>query len=234
MITVPRTLPNDTIWHSYMMDWDYSLYIKWADVITNMATYPMMHTTDGTECETCSWVKDKPGQLTEKWNTPLTPAYRYINKTVCDPSRHTVEQWCGLEGLVDDMLAAGVSAPKGQLSPGMCKSSSLRQQSAPVIDPERPLSARLVVMTGMNECHITAEFPRGITDQGWTQPSLRQFLDFLDVRGVRSIDMWTGTFPDVLGGTNFSRNPPGCPSPCPANPSCPWFVTELERWMKTG
>ena len=37
---VPRTLPNDTIWHSYMMDWDYPLYIKWADVITNMATYP--------------------------------------------------------------------------------------------------------------------------------------------------------------------------------------------------
>ena len=37
---LPRTLPNDTIWHSYMMDWDYPLYIKWADVITNMATYP--------------------------------------------------------------------------------------------------------------------------------------------------------------------------------------------------
>ena len=50
----PRTLPNDTIWHSYMMDWDYPLYIEWADVITNMATYPMMHTTDGTECPTCS------------------------------------------------------------------------------------------------------------------------------------------------------------------------------------
>jgi hypothetical protein len=50
----PRTLPNDTIWHSYMMDWDYPLYIEWADVITNMATYPMMHTTDGSECPTCS------------------------------------------------------------------------------------------------------------------------------------------------------------------------------------
>ena len=189
------------------MDWDYPLYIKWADVITNMATYPMIHTTDGTKCTTCSWTKDKPGQLTEKWNTPLTPAHRYVNKTVCDPNRHTVEQWCGLTGLIDDLLAAGVDAASGQLSPGMW----------------------------MNECHITPEFPTGVTDQGWTQASLRQFLDYLDLRGVRSIDMWTGTFPDVLrerGNTTHGggRNPPGCPSPCPANPSCEWFVPELQRF----
>jgi hypothetical protein len=56
--------------------------------------------------------------------------YRYINKTICDPDRHTFEQWCGLEGIIDDMLAAGVDAPSGQLSPGMwcvrhtCMSSS--------------------------------------------------------------------------------------------------------------
>ena len=116
-----------------------------------------MHSTAAdTMCETCSWVKDKPGQLTERWNTPLTPAYKYINKTVCDPDRHTVGQWCGLEGLIDDMLEAGVDAASGQLSPGVW----------------------------MNECHITDEFPEGITDQGWTQPSLRQFLDYLDQRGV--------------------------------------------------
>ena len=96
-----------------------------------------MHSTDGTKCETCSWVKDKPGQLTERWNTPLTPAYKYINKTVCDPDRHTVGQWCGLEGLIDDMLEAGADAASGQLSPGVW----------------------------MNECHITDEFPEGITDQ---------------------------------------------------------------------
>ena len=114
-----------------------------------------MHSTDGTKCETCSWVKDK-GWLTERWNTPLTPAYKYINKTVCDADRHTVGQWCGLEGLIDDMLEAGVDAASGQLSPGVW----------------------------MNECHVTDEFPEGVTDQGWTQPSLRQFLDYLDLRGV--------------------------------------------------
>ena len=43
--------------------------------------------------------------------------------------------------------------------------------------------------------------------------------------------MWTGTFPDVLT-SGHGHNPPGCPSPCPANPSCPWFVPELERWVK--
>ena len=61
------------------------------------------------------------------------------------------------------MLDAGVDPSSGQLSPGIW----------------------------MNNCVKSAEFPTGVTAQGWTQPSFRGFLQYLDTVGVRSVDMWT-------------------------------------------
>ena len=64
----------------------------------------------------------------------------------------------------------------------------------------------------MNNCVNTTEHPLGVTAQGWTQASLRDFLDFLDSVGVRSIDMWT---------SNLSDNDLN---------TCAWFLPELRRW----
>ena len=64
----------------------------------------------------------------------------------------------------------------------------------------------------MNNCARTAQFPGGVTAQGWTQPSLRAFLDYLDSVGVRSVDLWT---------SNLSENDLS---------TCSWFLPELRRW----
>ena len=37
----------------------------------------------------------------------LTPAYKFLEQTECDPNRHTVAKWCGLKGHVQDMIDAG-------------------------------------------------------------------------------------------------------------------------------
>jgi hypothetical protein len=218
----PRTPSNDTTWHSYMcvarrpprslrsspfprhgphppstpaptprgdavvrFNWDYPLALPYIDLVTNMATYPMMHTTDGDS----GWCAAFPNTTwchagCEDFVDHLTPAYKYLEQEECDPDRHTVAQWCGLKGQVQDMIDAGADPASGQLSPGMW----------------------------MNNCVKTSQFPDGVTAQGWTQPSLRAFLDFLDSVGVRSIDMWT---------SNLSDNDLD---------TCDWFVPELRRW----
>jgi hypothetical protein len=161
----PRTLNNDTMWHSYMFAWDYFLSLSYMDVVTNMATYPMRHTTDGDN----SWCKGFPANTTpcatgvENFVDHLTPAYKYLEQEECNPRAHTVGKWCGLKGQVQDMIDSGADAASGQLSPGIW----------------------------MNNCHISAEFPSGITAQGWTEESFKSFLTYLDTVGVRSLDMWT-------------------------------------------
>lgn len=75
----PRTLPNDTTWHSYMFNWDYPLALPYIDLVTNMATYPMMHTTDGDY----SWCANFPNTTwchagVEDFVDHLTPAYKYM------------------------------------------------------------------------------------------------------------------------------------------------------------
>jgi hypothetical protein len=134
-------LANDTSWHSYMFNWDYPLAIKYMDVLTNMATYPMMHTADGNN----SWCKGFPNSTfcffgVRDYVDHLTPAFKYLEQTECDKNRHTEAKWCGLKGQVQNMLDAGVDAASGQLSPGLW----------------------------MNHCHISPEFPGGVTAQGWT------------------------------------------------------------------
>ena len=54
---LPRTLPNDTIWHSYIHQWDYPLGIPFMDVFTNMSaplppTPPPTHTSHRTRTPT--------------------------------------------------------------------------------------------------------------------------------------------------------------------------------------
>ena len=75
----------------------------------------------------------------------------------------------------------------------------------------------------------------GITVQGWTQPSLRSFLDYLDTVGVRSLDMWTSNMsPDDMDTVSPHTSPLQhcircC---CRSGAQCSWFVPELKRWVK--
>jgi hypothetical protein len=181
----PRTLNNDTIWHSYMFNWDYPSSLPYMDVVTNMATYPMMHTTDGDN----TWCKDFPSSTwcssgCEDFVDHLTPAFKFMEQEECDPNRRTVSKWCGMKGHVQDMIDAGTNPATGQLSPGLW----------------------------INNCMKTSQFPDGVTAQGWTQPSLRAFLDYLDTVGVRSIDLWTS-----LLSPNDSD-------------TCDWAWPEIRRW----
>ena len=186
---VPRTPNNDTRWHSYLFNWDYPLALDYADVITNMATYPMMHTTDGNNewCETgfpnTTWCTSG----CENFVDHLTPAYKFLEQEECDPNRHTVAKWCGLKGHVQDMIDVGTKPSTGQLSPGIWMNNCGYPDSKNI-----PLT--------------------GVTAQGWTQDSLRSFLQYLDIVGVRSIDLWT---------SNLSDNDLA---------TCDWFLEELERW----
>lgn len=49
------------------------------------------------------------------------------------------------------------------------------------------------------------------TKTGWTQPTLHAYLEFLDQKGVRALDVWTD-------------------KPDPAAPTCGWVYTELAQW----
>lgn len=89
------------------------------------------------------------------------------------------------------------------------------------------------------------------TRTGWTQAYLRQFLAFLDSKGVRSIDMWTGARPTSHSAVSSSLlvhvrvvvaalvadqlgDGTGCPMPCPAAPTCDWAYSELRAWKRRG
>eukprot|EP00729_Bicosta_minor_P016418 gene16418-9532_t len=128
----PRTLPNDTTWHSYMFNWDYPLALPYIDLVTNMATYPMMHTTDGDY----SWCANFPNTTwchagVEDFVDHLTPAYKYMDQVECDPNRHTVAQWCGIKGQVQDMIDAGTNPATGQLSPGIWMNNCVKSKAFP-------------------------------------------------------------------------------------------------------
>eukprot|EP01050_Picozoa_sp_SAG11_P016629 SAG11_NODE_2294_length_3556_cov_3.734741_2_plen_138_part_00 len=49
---------------------------------------------------------------------------------------------------------------------------------------------------------------------GWTQDSLRDFLNFLDRQGVASIDIWTGDAFELPESVAI----------------CHWLIDELRRW----
>ena len=67
-----------------------------------------------------------------------------------------------------------------------------------------------------------------MTHTGWTQKDLHEFLDFLDTKSVRSLDMWTSNQTDGRPKDDY------CQAPCPAAPTCPWVYSELRAWKGRG
>jgi hypothetical protein len=153
----------------------------------------MMHTTDGDGswckgADNQTWCNRYPDQGVEDFVDHLTPAYKFLEQVECDPNRHTVAQWCGLKGQVQDMIDAGTDPASGQLSPGLW----------------------------MNNCIFNSDFPDGVTAQGWTQKSLRGFLVSeerrlhafylpLDLQPLAIRTIWTRSgFGRSISGTQYS------------------------------
>ncbi len=71
----------------------------------------------------------------------------------------------------------------------------------------------------MERCHESIDRPGYVTNgstsgAGWTQASLRAFLEFLDSTGVTRVDIWTGDALILVQSVAI----------------CDWFVEELRRW----
>ena len=49
----------------------------------------------------------------------------------CDPNRHTIAQWCGIKGQVQDMIDAGTNPATGQLSPGIWMNNCVKSKAYP-------------------------------------------------------------------------------------------------------
>ena len=78
-----------------------------------------------------------------------------------------------------------------------------------------PATGQLTPGVWMDAC-----YPNGsMTQQGWTQKTLRQFLAYASKEGVRVIAIWAMNFP--------------CGSLCYPESSytCPWFLPELRRFV---
>lgn len=57
-----------------------------------------------------------------------------------------------------------------------------------------------------------------MTGGGWTQAALREFLSYLDKKGVKVVTIWTNDaflLPETTG-------------------TCEWFVPELRKWALNG
>ena len=96
-------------------------------------------------------------------------------------------RWCGIEGQVEDMLRHGVD-PKFQLQPG--------------ISPD-----------GCTTTNVSSN-SSGVTGGGWTEVALGEYLDYLDLKGVRTLTIWTSDA-FLLPSTTFT---------------CPWFMPMLRNW----
>ena len=55
-----------------------------------------------------------------------------------------------------------------------------------------------------------------MSGSGWTQPTLREFLDHLDAIGVYQVDLWTGDALIMVQSVAI----------------CDWFIDELRRWRQ--
>jgi hypothetical protein len=130
------------------------------------------------------------------------PATSFLQSEPC-ASGHL----CGMKGYIQDMLKHGV--PAAMISAGLSISGLPGQGGCGSVAE---------CMHGCNSvaCGCTGKYdPAGpVSGAGWTQPALREFLEFLDSQGVRSIDIWTG-------GALVSPQ---------AVEICDWFILELRRW----
>jgi hypothetical protein len=78
--------------------------------------------------------------------------------------------------------------------------------------------SQIVPGVWMDPCH-----PSGtLTMSGWSQPVLRQFLEFAGGAGITSIAIWTD------GAMNTRR---AYPNGNPSLSTCDWFIPELRRWV---
>ena len=130
------------------------------------------------------------------------PAAQFLQAEPC-ASGHL----CGIKGYITDLKNHGV--PTEKISAALSISGLPGQGGC---------GSRAECYHGCNgnACGCTGKFdPKGeVSGAGWTQPSLREFLEFLDAEGVRSIDIWTG-------GALVSPE---------AVEICDWFIDELKRW----
>ena len=136
-------------------------------------------------------------------------------------------RWCGLEGTVTDMLAHGVTP--AQITSGITLSPCCAQPCC-----------------GRTPCHHATQT---MTQDGWTQPVLRDMLEFLLRQNVSNVvsrhaialpsGLRSASSDDgggIVAGTWQVIWTDGAMSPKPyplgnANLStCEWFVPELARW----
>ena len=134
------------------------------------------------------------------------PAASFLQLAPC-ASGHT----CGIKGYILDMLAHGVPASK--ISAGLSISGLPGQGGC-------GSAAECMHPCNSASCGCTGRFdPAGaVSGAGWTQATLHEFLEFLDTKGVRSIDIWTG-------GALVSPE---------AVEICDWIIVELRRWRHGG
>ena len=126
------------------------------------------------------------------------PASAFLEAQACSGG-HT----CGVKGYILDLLSHGM--PPEKISAGL-SISGLPDQNGCGTAAEGCGS-----VTG---CTGPYDPDGAVSGAGWTQPSLRSFLDFLDVHKVTSIDIWTGGA--MVGPKSVEI--------------CNWMIDELRKW----
>ena len=66
----------------------------------------------------------------------------------------------------------------------------------------------------MGRCSGPFRANGSMSGAGWTQPTLREFLDFLDSKNITRLDIWTGDALILVQSVAI----------------CDWFIDELRRW----
>ena len=66
----------------------------------------------------------------------------------------------------------------------------------------------------MDRCSGPFRANGSMSGAGWTQPTLREFLDFLDSKNITRLDIWTGDALILVQSVAI----------------CDWFIDELRRW----
>ena len=68
----------------------------------------------------------------------------------------------------------------------------------------------------MNRCSGPFRANGSMSGAGWTQASLRQFLEFVDSKGITRVDLWTGDALILVQSVAI----------------CDWFIDELRAWVR--
>ena len=173
--------------------------MPWADLFTDMGTYAINYlavqaVVDDRSLYPCALM-------------PFIATYRYpvsgkgaitateLQLQECPPPANKLTRWCGLEGQV---------------------LNHIRPLPSAATEPqEASMAGRYSAGLWPRSC------VNGTVAGRWTQPTLHAFLVFLDLVGVRSVDIWCTS----------------AAMPCPTlvgKDSCTWFVSELAWWKSNG